>query len=107
MVIVVLFVEEKLERMKVEENKRIGNFEFAPATYLIPLKVEPEFPTFNINYYTAPGTKIVIASYDWDEDGYYELRFIGNRPFHYVTEETLKDFWEILQYSYKMLVCNE
>lgn len=33
------------------ENKRIGNLEFAPASYLLPKEKWPENPAWHINYW--------------------------------------------------------
>ena len=43
-----------------------------------------------------------IASFRRDEEGFYELSFIGDRPLGF-NEKDMKDFWELVKYGYKEL----
>lgn len=43
-----------------------------------------------------------IASFIRDEEGYYELSFIGDRPLS-LNENDFKDFMELVKYGYKEL----
>ena len=43
-----------------------------------------------------------VASFTRNKEGYYELKFIGDRPLN-LNEEELKDFWEVVKYGYKEL----
>lgn len=43
-----------------------------------------------------------IASFERDEEGYYELKFIGDRPLN-LNKDELKDFWKLVKYGYHEL----
>lgn len=43
-----------------------------------------------------------IASFRRDEEGFYELSFIGDRPLG-LNEKDMKDFWELVKYGYHKL----
>lgn len=43
-----------------------------------------------------------VASLSRDNEGYYELHFIGDRPLN-LSDKDLKDFWEVVKYGYKEL----
>ena len=118
------------------EKKRIGNLEFAPASYLLPKEKWPKNPSWHINFwypngyygreskfekegdwyidnryglkcrihkdcFKNPESCMAIASFDYD-DGYYELRYISDRPLS-LTKEEREIFWTLIEYGYKCL----
>ena len=118
------------------EKKRIGNLEFAPASYLLPKEKWPKNPSWHINFwypngyygresefekegdwyidnryglrcrihkdcFKNPESCMAIASFDYD-DGYYELRYVSDRPLS-LTKEERETFWTLIEYGYKCL----
>lgn len=118
-------------------NKRIGNLEFRPSSYLLPKDRWPEHSGWDIVYwypngyygkedsyikenedwylypdsphcrvhkscFKNPESCFVIASFNYDKEGYYELSFIGDRPLS-INKEEREIFWELVEYGYKQL----
>lgn len=49
-----------------------------------------------------PESRCVIASFECDREGYYELHYCGSRPLDLSVEEN-EDFQELIRYGYKVL----
>lgn len=99
---------EKIFNTDNIKSKRIGNLMFRKATYL---GEEPEFPSWHIDFfYPNPcygynkntfvhkESCYAIAHFTRDNEGYYELGFIGDRPLS-LNEQDIKDFWELVRYG--------
>ena len=54
------------------------------------------------NCFKNPEYCYSIASFDWDKEGFYELRFIGERPFN-LEEEEKEIFWELISIGNNIL----
>lgn len=51
-----------------------------------------------------PESCFSIASFDYDKEGFYELRYIGSRPIDYLkTEEEMMNFQELIRYGNEKL----
>lgn len=57
------------------ENKRIGNLEFAPASYLLPKEKWPENPAWHIDYWYPNGYYGRENEYEKDGDWYIDPKF--------------------------------
>ena len=54
-----------------------------------------------------PESCFAVASFDYDKhEGYYELRFVGDRPLS-LTKEEREIFWELIKYGDETLNKNE
>ena len=62
-----------------------------------------EFPIrYHKNCFMHKESCYSIAYFERHKEGFYELKFIGNRPLK-LNEEDLKDFWELVKYGDKEL----
>ena len=91
---------EKIFNTDNIKSKRIGNLMFRKATYL---GEEPEFPSWHIDFF-YPNPRYgkescyAIAHFTRDNECYYELGFIRDRPLS-LNEQDIKDFWELVRYG--------
>lgn len=56
-------------------NKRIGNLEFSPATYLLPKEEWPKHPAWHIDYWYPNAYYGRESEFEKDKDWYIDNRF--------------------------------
>lgn len=52
--------------------------------------------------FKSPEVSMAIASFDYDNEGYWQLSFIGDRPLC-LDEKEREIFWELIKYGYEQL----
>jgi len=69
-------------------------------------RLDPNIPCFRIHKscFKNKETCFVIAFFDRDKEGIYELNFVGDRPIEYLdTVEKRELFWKLVKHGYEFL----
>ena len=80
---------------KESEYIKLGDYYIKDANSICPIHYHKDCFKHKESCYA-------IAHFTRDNEGYYELGFIGDRPLS-LNEKDIKDFWELVKYGYKEL----